>query len=367
MFGAILAVISAVKSIAKPVANAVNGIIQSLDSSSDSDHLRNLVVEKLKLKHGLNQGISYLPISLDDHSSKFREIYIPPETKARWEREVQRQFQKRLFPFDQSLDASSFKDVKKRGNIKMILEQKRRIEEMLQATNTTLSEDEKEEASRVLFTIKRVQEFIILQNEIPLLGYDEYEYQISQVSELVILSGESVVQTVYCSPLLNVPKFSEFCQEFEAYKVIGMRFETMNQNQDYSTQTIAYDSLLTRSNKRDILEDHSQQGIRRMSFTQGDQIYTQVLSRIKSLPVSYNFNQIEKGILDIKYPSFILIGSNPEIFEGGQFFETHDQEYPVFGKFHYAVSNQFFQPIHLLTSITYHVIFKKRIDPLFSL
>lgn len=274
-----------------------------------------------------------------------------------------------------------------------------------------LASDEERDAVNVVYAIEKVRELNVLQEEIPFLGFDEYEFVVAQSFELIVPSRLSVVQTNMCSPVMNLgAKFLSLAQKFRVFKVVGVEFDVSFQNQNYSTQTIAYDPLITEANieemQRDLLDymqgtAASATGHRVVYFhsdTQGQapplptgkpiyefRAYTGVLSKIKALPTAKDYGQLVAGSLAVEQPSYVLAGmrrevaASPVVHPGMSFVQTsyaadfqktfaqngqdiNMKQMPVFGKFHYAVSNTFEQAIQMITTIKYRVVLKRSID-----
>lgn len=270
---------------------------------------------------------------------------------------------------------------------------------------------EEKEATNALYAIEKVKEFNILQNEIPLLGFDEYIFEDAQSYELIVPSGISVVQSHFCSPIMNLgAKFLKIAADYRAFRVLGIQLDVSFQNQNYSTQTIAYDPLVTKGNQREMQKDliDFMSGIAQYatghrvtyfrSTNEGEapilpdgrepeslSAYMNVLSRIKSLPTAQDYGQLVAGKLAIEDPPYVMVGMRPEIVSssaieaGTKFFQTsyaldffkkiatseepiNMEQMPVFGKFHYAVSNNFTEPIRLITTLKYKFSCKRHIN-----
>lgn len=273
-----------------------------------------------------------------------------------------------------------------------------------------MTQEEQNQVSAI-YAIERVMEFNLLQNEIPLLGFDEYEFDYSQSYDLTVPSGLSVVQTHFCSPIMNLgAKFLKIATEFQAFKVVKIQLDVSFQNQNYSTQTIAYDTLITKGNQKEMQTDlfNFMSGIapyatgHRVVYFQSTNdgiipnlpdgtpvqslsAYMNILSRIKNLPTAKDYGQLVAGNLVIDNPSYVMVGmrpdvvSSPAIEAGTKYFQTNYaldffkkfstdnnninmEQMPVFGKFHYAVSNSYTEPIRLITNLKYRFSCKRHID-----
>lgn len=329
-----------IKNIGKPIANVINGIIQSLDESGQGR-------EEIARRYGLIGG--------------------------RYNYDVR--------PLDI---------------------QTRPLEEMT---------PEEQEAASALFAIEKVKEMNILLKEIPLLGFDEYIFENAQSYELIVPSGISVVQSHFCSPVMNLgARFLKIATEYRAFKVLGIQLDVSFQNQNYSTQTIAYDTLVTKANQREMQSDIFNYMNGTAPYATGHRViyfrstnegespvlpdgstpeslgaYMNVLARIKSLPTVQDYGQLVAGNLAIENPSYVMVGmrpgvvSSPEIHAGMSYFQTsyaldffkkfstdgqeiNFEQMPVFGKFHYAISNNFTEPIRLITTLKYKFACKRHIN-----
>lgn len=340
--------VNLVRTIGKPIANVINGIIQSLDDSGKGR-------EEIARRYGI----------VGRFNGDIDRYRFPSETTS---------LDYRTVPLDDMTP-------------------------------------EEREAASALFAIDRVREMNILLKEIPLLGYDEYIFEDAQSYELVIPSGLSVVQSHFCSPIMNLgAKFLKIATEYRAFKVLGVQLDVSFQNQNYSTQTIAYDTLVTKANQREMQNDLLGYMTGRGQYATGHRViyfrstnegpdpvlpdgsapeslsaYMNVLSRIKSLPTAKDYGQLVAGNLAIENPSYVMVGmrpgvvSSPEIHAGMSYFQTsyaldffkkiatdgdniNIEQMPVFGKFHYAVSNNFTEPIRLITTLKYKFSCKRHIN-----
>lgn len=274
---------------------------------------------------------------------------------------------------------------------------------------------EEKEVMSTIYAIERVRDFNTLQNEIALLGYDDHMETIAQSYKLTINPGVSVVQSHFCSPIMNLgAKLQSYAERFRAFRVLSIQLDISFQNQNYSTQTIAYDVLVTKENQREMQTDmyNFMQG--NAPYATGHRVsyfkskidetkpeippnaelgslgtYMNILSRIKSLPTSRDYSQLEAGNLTINEPPYVLVGmrpdiaSSPEIHQGMKYFQTgyvmdffkkfnysstdpnsyiNIEEMPVFGKFHYAISNNYSEPIDMITTLRYKFTFKRTIN-----
>lgn len=272
---------------------------------------------------------------------------------------------------------------------------------------------EEEEAANALYAMQKVREFNVLQNEIPLLGYDDYEFDVAQAYQIKVPVNMSVIQTHFCSPIMNLgAKFLSLAQKFRVFKVERITLKVNFQNQMYSTQTIAYDSIVTKENRKemqndieDLMQGHdpSEAATGHMAefyVAQEGQVpaplpdgtmpgvfgqYLASLARIQSLPYSKTYDQVSPGDFDAEQPSFMLVGmrpavaSNPVLNTGMQFvsfdyasdfFKTYAQDgqainleqMPVYGKFHYAFSNTYNRDVDVITTLQYHLVCKRNVD-----
>lgn len=283
----------------------------------------------------------------------------------------------------------------------------------LDSSNPQYASIEEEEAASALFAMQKVREFNVLQNEIPLLGYDDYEFDVAQAYQIKVPVNMSMIQTHFCSPIMNLgAQFLSLAQKFRVFKVERITLKVNFQNQMYSTQTIAYDSIITKQNRTEMQKDLESlmQGhdpaeaatghVSQFYVAQQDQTpaplpdgtlpgllsqYLASLSRIQSLPYSKTYDQISPGDFDAEQPSFMLVGmrpsvaSNPVLNTGMQFltfdfasdfFKTYAQDgqlinldqMPVYGKFHYALSNTFDKDVDVITTLQYHLVCKRNVD-----
>lgn len=281
--------------------------------------------------------------------------------------------------------------------------------------------------------------------ELPYFGYDTYQYQMSQSYSVPIPTGTSLIETTYCCPIMNLGNaFKEMASKYHVYKIDGIELSIEAQNQNYSTQIIGYDTLVTNEdikiiqedletlanggNKRSSATGHSvkyyyaervpvdetlekieekQRGRREdrkehkgegesktveptigpdgkplKSFSE----YLIETSKIKRLVSSASFHVGSNANVGVNSPGCRFVSmrrdqvsdekSSPPgtytLFSAAQDFfvqetETNrDQLYmhkmPVYGKIHFAVSNQYDKEINLITTINYVITCKRDIQ-----
>jgi len=264
-----------------------------------------------------------------------------------------------------------------------------------------------------LYETQRALRMNELIKELPFVAFDSFHIELEQSYQVRIPSQSSLIQTNYCSPIMNLgQQFKDLIQEYFMYKVESIQVMVRLQNQNYSTQTIAYDPVVTYDDMRTMQNDlltlanqgsdpataatgHAVQYF--MSVGQSQEVvgpdgkqmgtaseYLRALSDITSLENTAEYPVGQAAQMGIEGPSFRLVSmrqdhsSNPVeqdpnsyiSFDAGRnFFEKVNEQnantlyvdqMPVFGKFHFAMSNMFEKDVDLITGIKYRLVCKRR-------
>lgn len=252
-----------------------------------------------------------------------------------------------------------------------------------------------------------------LIKELPFVTFDSFNIFVDQSYQVTIPSGMSIVQTNYCSPIMNLGQnFKDLIDEYLVYKVAGIEVTINMQNQNYSTQTIAYDPMVTHDDIVTMQEDLGRlaTGADPSTAATGHMVkyywgsvtatdpnvrdpngreigtineYLRALSDITSLENATKYPIGTAAAMGIEGPSFRLISMRPDrtsnpveqdpnsylSFDAArdffkQFEQSNDTFYvnqmPVFGKFYFALSNLFEKDVDLITGIKYHLVCKRR-------
>lgn len=92
--------------------------------------------------------------------------------------------------------------------------------------------------------------------DLPYSGYDSFQFELTQSYSVPIPTGTSLIETNYCSPIMNLGRaFQEKAAGYYVYKVDCISLQIEAQNQNYSTQIIGYDPLVTDDDIATIQED----------------------------------------------------------------------------------------------------------------
>lgn len=273
---------------------------------------------------------------------------------------------------------------------------------------------QEEVATTALYEVQRALHMNNLIKELPFISYDEFVMPLEQSYSVTIPSNTSLVQINYCCPIMNFGnQFQTLINDFYVYKVTGIELTVNLQNQLYSTQTIAYDPVISAddiaSMQRDLtnlsLPDSDMASAatghmvhyfttdindndpgfdingKRMGTTSE---YLRVLSEIKKLDNATQFPNGTPGQMGVTGPSFRLVAMRPDhvsnpvqqdsnsflAFDAARgFFDKmpvgntalfHVEQMPVFGKFYYTLSNTFEKTVDLITGIKCVVVCKRR-------
>lgn len=253
--------------------------------------------------------------------------------------------------------------------------------------------------------------------ELPFTGFESYPIRLTQSYTLTIPSNTSLVETTYCSPLMNLgEQFKKLSHEYMMYKVIAVKVSIDLQNQNYSTPIFGYDPILSQEDIQTMQNDlwnlsenpanagNTATGHKLQYYyatlkvqneepgkvgpngqkLEGTGKYTRALSDIKSLASSVQYGITEPAAMGMRGPSFRLISmrddhvSNPVqqsphkylSFDGAHYFfekntgatdkEIYVAQMPVYGKFHFALSNTFTSNVDLITTVEYTIVCKRK-------
>lgn len=271
--------------------------------------------------------------------------------------------------------------------------------------------EEDQEVLNTAYVIKKVREMNVMINEIPFLGYDEFSVPVTQSYSVTIPSGLSLIATNFCSPAMNLgKKFVALSKDYRLFRVDKLRYTVDFQNQNFSTQTVAYDPIITKQNKKTMQEDIQKYTLKNTEETPSGQdvVYFQaylngnvpapgnrpthtqseymaLVGRIKTLPTSSEFNQLVNGAIEYEQPGFTLVGMTtttpaPSVIYSGMQYSTFDftenmlerseeafesmgvQQMPVYGKFHFCLSNTFKEPVDIITTVEYMLTCKRNVQ-----
>lgn len=342
-------ILDIVRKVGKPFMNVVNGLVQSLDADGTGR-------ERVARRYGLTIPLSSTTIPIQNSTGVNYDLVGQVGVQGRG-----------MIPLD----------------------------------------DEATAAADALFAMEQVRNMNVLLNEIPWLGYDEFTFTVSQSYQFSVPYKASAIQTHFCSPMMNLgEKFLDLARNYRVFKVDGVALNVAFQNQNYSTQTVGYDAIVTKDNIRRLqsslkemwasggsekyatghdLEYFSAKANETPAVPDVDAVgtlgdYLFLLDRIQKLPSAKQFGQLVPAQLGIGQPSFRLVAlsdSFPSLpvqntgteylsFDyADDFFDPtaqHADYMPVYGKFFFAVSNLFQQTVDVITTIEYRLTCKRRVE-----
>lgn len=250
-------------------------------------------------------------------------------------------------------------------------------------------------------------------NEIPFAAMDEYAVELRQSVSVAIPSNSSLIAAVYLSPVMNLGgMLSNLAQQYALMRIDGVSLEVAQQNQIYSTVEIAYDPTLAKADIAEMLSDltrfyadgNTPFGVRIAYFTSSagataGQVeingityqqkdfatYTNALNRIKRSMAAQRASALPDSAMTIAQPGFRLcpmantMPADPIYRPGMEYVALEyaadfitddghmqladaDSPMPVYGKFYYAMSNTYEQPVDQILTVRYSITCKHRRD-----
>ena len=273
--------------------------------------------------------------------------------------------------------------------------------------------DESDAASAAV-AAQHARDLNIMLHEIPFFEMDEYAIELRQSVAVAIPSNASLIASVCLSPVMNLGGIlSNLARQFAVMRVNGVFLEVAQQNQIYSTVELAYDPTVSRADIDDMTTDlegfyadgkeafgtrityytasagqvPGQVEINGAAYEQGSfSTYTTRLNRIKRTVTAARAATLPDSTLGIAQPGFRLcpmssvMPSSPVYFSGMQYIGLEyardfigaqgehmemndaDSQMPVYGKFYYAMSNTYAQPVDQILTVRYNITCKYRRD-----
>lgn len=231
---------------------------------------------------------------------------------------------------------------------------------------------------QVAAMLLRAQTTALLMNELRLVG-PSFSIRMEQSVSLTIPAKLALVETLVCCPLLS-PQFQTLARTYAVYRCDGVSFTTKAQNENWSTQTLVYDPLVSLHEQNAIRRDKTDKPCELREWysamlgaydPEGNlarpmQFYLERVSELNAIPGAVSIPSLGTGQLSIPYPSTQLMAtqetqiSSPVLEEAGVFFAPEQEELPLFGKMVLALANESSRPVSLIGTITYHLVWKRR-------